>query len=446
MSKLKQAFLTFSIGNIAFYCIYSVIYFATYFINQKGFPLLSSFFAFWLAVILTKLLAGRKVYIFLIILLQGIGCLFPSLLILKAFYDPGGSLFELSWLPVLLFTPRSVVDTMILLLIIAGTLLLWILGMRFGLNKGGYKNTIKIFENSLYALFFMAMMAGFIKADIPQMPLYILAVFLWGVLSIALSKNSSWGSGSKSGHGSFRMIFFFISGLLVSILTILTFLMDHLKWAAATGLDLVRTAVDPISPYLIALLKALFSLMGYRVRQDSVGDNAPEQGISPSRAVEVNGNDGFMMQLLMGIFVLLISLLFIFLLIVLFKMLLRKREGNDHPVNFIEMLREVWQEFIAMLINIRKWCRMILAFNRNGRLVEKVYAKLVRWGTFRGIDHVNSDTPYEYTDKLSAKYSQFSSEFKIIADYFCAEIYGEKPLTDSEEISLKAAWKRIRKV
>ncbi len=446
MSKLKQAFLTFSIGNIAFYCLYSAIFFVTYFINQRGFPLSSSFLAFWLAVIITKLLAGRRVYIFVIILTHAAGYLLPSLLILKAFYDPAGSLFDIGWLTVLLSSSLSVVDTLTLLLIITGTISLWIFGIRFGLNQGGYQDTFKIFENSVYVLFFITMMTGFIKADIPQMPLYILTVFLWGILSAALTKNSSWGLSSKSGHSSFRLIFFFIAGLFVSIFTIVAFLMDYLKWAAATGLDLVKTAVDPISPYLLAMLKALFRMMGYKMREDSTGINGLDPGTSVYRHVEVSGSEGLFLQILMGLFIMLISLLAVFLLIALFKMLLIKRQGNDHSVSLIETLQEVWQEFLALLRNIVYRSRMLFSYNRSSRLVEKIYAKLVRWGTFKGIDHVKSDTPYEYTGKLSAKYNQFADEFNMIADYFCAEIYGEKPLTNAEELFLQQAWKRIRRI
>lgn len=446
MSRLKQAFLTFSVGNIAFYCVYSAVFFVTYFIDHRGFPLLISYFTFWLAVIITRLLAGRRMYILVIVLAHAAGFFLSSLLILRAFYDPAGYWFDIGWLAVLLSSPRSVADTLTLFLIIAGTISLWIFAVRFGLNKGGYQNTIKILENSVFVLFFIAMMAGFVKADIPQLPLYILAVFLWGSLSAALTKNESWGLGSKSGHSSYRLIFFFMAGLFISIFTIVAFLMDYLKWAAATGFDLVKTAVDPLSPYLIALLKALFSLMGYRVKQDPAGTSAPEQGISVYRPVEVSGGDGFILQILMGIFILLVSLLLVFFLIALGKMLLTKRERNDHRASLGEMLGEVWQEFLALLRNIVYRSRMLFSYNRSGRLVERVYTKLVRWGTFRGVGHWPSDTPYEYTGRLSEKYNHFSTEFNMIAECFCAEIYGGKPLSHGEEVSLIKAWKRIRRI
>lgn len=445
MNSLKRALPQFAAGNTEFFWLYSMILTFTFFINDRGFPLVRSYVIFWLVVVVTKLLKRRRMYTLSRLLINIPIYLLTAVLIMSAFYNTSGTLFDFSWTTLMWSNLSGVKNIFFLVLIILGVTLLWVFGITFGLSQNNYKDTIKRLEKSIITVFFIAFLAGIIKLTIPPMSSVVLCMFLWGILSVAVSKNSLWGVSSRHVHGSLRLIGFFMAGLFVSILAIISLGMDYLAWTAQRGFDAARTVFDPVIALLLIVLKSIFGWMGYNLVNDPA---APKTPLNPSGPEKIPiGTDGYtqiILYLMLGILILLALCITVFLLVTLVKALLTKRGMDQSHLSLVKSLQEVWGKFLALFRSIKKHFIDVL-LRRNVRLAEKVYLKMISWGTLRGIIHFSSETPLEYSVKLSEKYSHRADEFQLIAEFFCLEIYGGRDLDPSQESSLKQAWQRIRK-
>lgn len=445
MNLLKRFFKIFTAGNLEFSWFYSMIFICTFFINQRGFPMLSSFLVFWGAVLLTKLVSRKKRYFFVIMLFHALGYLVSSLIILASFYKPAGALFDLGWLIAVWLTPRGLVESFLLVLILAGVMVLWGCGVIFGLKPVNYKITVQRFEKSILTIFFIALLAAALHLDIPQLPLQVLVVFFWGIMAIALFKNERWELDSYTSQ-SFKLITLFIMGLFLSIIPVLAFCMDYLHWAADRGLAVAKAALEPISPYLLSFLKLIIQWAGYGNAADaSNSQNTMNQVSSDYSAL----GSGPKTELISNIIWVLLTAVVIFLVVLLvtalIRILLTKRGGNIKAAPSTPSFRYIWQRFLALLKILGVQIRSLLPASRGRSLAEKVYARLISWGTFHGIEHWSSDTPYEYAARLTGQYEHFAGEINIIMDCFCRDIYSNQGLTPSEELSLQQAWQKIRR-
>lgn len=449
MSRSKRFWQTLAAGNMEFFCLYTIIVTATYFINQRGFPLLSSFLVFWMAFVLTSLLRKRRLYTFLIVLIHMPGYLLAALLILASFYKPSSSLGELDWITSILSAPGNLADTAVLILILAGVTLLWAFGTILAIKEIRYKNTIKYFENSIFIIFFTTLFIGLVEFHMPQLPLYILNVFLWGILAIALGKNSSWESGRRNSAG--KLISIFAVGTIISIVTILLFFMDYLHWIADQGFEIVKTAVKPISPYLLNTVKFIFGRMGYEnTSPASASPNSLGETISDYGVFGAGGGSELIYKILLGLLVFMMICVAAVLVVMLFrwlgKMLLTKRGYDVENSSLTKTLGQILDELLALAAAVWIGAKTLFSAKKNRSTVEKIYRKLTIWGTFHGIERSSSETPHEYAQRLGDKYSHFADEFHIITEYFCQEIYGDQKLTPADELSLKRAWKHIGRI
>jgi len=444
MSIFIRFFRVFAAGNLVFSWLYSLIFVGTFFINQKGFPMLNSFLVFWGAVLLTKLLNRKKRYVWVILLCHALGCLVTSPLILASFYKPQGPLFDWRWLLSMWTVPRSPLESFLLVVILAGILLLWVCGVNFASKPVNYQNTIRRFEKGLLTFYFIALFAGVLKVEMAQLPLQVLNIFLWGIVAVGLYKNEQWGADSRTSHG-FKLVTFFIIGLLLSIIPVLTFCMDYLRWAAERGLAMAQTAVEPVTPYLLSLLKLLFSRAGYKDAADaSIFRNSMEQAGSDYSMVGSSASLDFITSLIWVLLAVLIIILAVLLVMVLIRVLLTKKGGDHQDTPLNNSLGGIWQRLLTLLHILVLQLSSLFTARPNRSPAEKAYVKLIRWGTFHGIEHGSSDTPYEYAARLAGKYEYLAGDIKTIIDCFCREIYGNQGLTPAEELSLQQAWKRIR--
>ena len=441
-SKLNHIFLLVSGGNIYFYSIYSLILFMSYFINNSGFPLFRSFLIFWSSVIITKILNSKKRYIYVILFLNSIGYFLASLWILSIFYNPSSLNSNPLWFLSILPNSYNIVELMVLILIFFGVFLLWIFGVKFGKKSMNYELTIQSFEMGIYIFFFVAMMTFFLKTDIPSMNLYLLTFFLWGTISVSLFKNTVWIQGNNKGNGGFRLIFLFIIMLSIFILSIITFFIDSLEWATVQGVSILKTVVNPISPYIIAVLRFLFDHLGYRVLKDtSTPIDTGERIITDVNSFTHIPSINF----LIFCFILLSVFILIILFTSLLKLLFKKNGGGESEHRSMrETLGEVLKAIFNILYKFKNLIKTLFLPNKNIPFAVQIYSRLTNWGILRGISPVSSETPFEYAGRLSDKYEQFSDEFKITTAFFCSEIYGKKILDSSEIAHVKKAWKKVK--
>ena len=74
------------------------------------------------------------------------------------------------------------------------------------------------------------------------------------------------------------------------------------------------------------------------------------------------------------------------------------------------------------------------------------FEKMKRLSNFLGISSHLSQTPFEFSNKLSIILSPVEEDINIITESFVAEFYGNKSPSAVETIRIQNAWNRVRKV
>ena len=82
-------------------------------------------------------------------------------------------------------------------------------------------------------------------------------------------------------------------------------------------------------------------------------------------------------------------------------------------------------------------------WKRDEKAMAKVYRRLVRWGTIRGVYHEVYETPLEYAQKLATRYVKYEEVFRQIVTYYYRETYGQKSLNRDEIAGARKILRRL---
>ncbi|GAA0179855.1 hypothetical protein SH2C18_26570 [Clostridium sediminicola] len=444
MNKIQKFFSVFSTGNMEFYWIYSIIAFISFLFNDKAFPLAMSFLVFWLASGISILIKNSRMYVFVMILFYGIGYLLSLSWIVNTLYNNPNKFSDIGLIISLFTTSKSSQETTIFIGILLGVTIIWVRGALLGRKKIDYKYVISRFEIGVVAFFFIGFLEAVSKITPPNMSLYIIIFFLWSIVAIALGKNISWSNESNNGRSSKKTLLFFVLAVFILIMSTITFFMDPLTWIAETGFSATKTILNPLKPFFIALIRFLFS--GYT----SSGKGQTASGTGGEGIGNVNGTieESWFSHILGNAFMIcmyvLVTIVILIILASIIKVLFKKKGEDTENKSLIELLYELVKYILTALKKIIYIIKTTLTMSlKNESEVVKIYKKLIKWGTIRGIYYQCTETPFEYINRLSIKYPHYNAEFNLIAKEFCREVYGNSTLSYEEITNLK---KSLRKV
>ena len=440
MNRMQRNIGIFSGGCAQFLWVYGLIRLLTYAATGKGSPVLVCFVVFWAVVALTAVIRRSRLYVIVILLLYGaLFYLSAQWLFFSQFHGIGGDWADSSsgpffWM-MLLQRASTVGEWLSILAVSFSLILLWVSGIHFTMRRMSYEGSLRILETG--AVSFLAV--GLLQIPLGQAPganLYLLLFFLWTILSIMLHRTPFRSSEKNSGVKLFRWFFLFALSMFLMVITVMTFFTDTLRWLAEAGISATKAVAEPFLPYLVAFLRLLFGRKNIRNESSSSGG----LGESSESAVGSLGEPGLfyviMEKLFVGIMVLLFLVVVVSVVRMVWKFLFSKRGGASGGNSLGDLLRAGIQALAAFFIYLYRNLKSLAhLWGRDEKAMEKVYRRLLRWGTIRGVYHEVYETPLEYAQKLAAKYEKHEDVFLQIVKSYYREIYGEKSL-DRDEVAL----------
>lgn len=436
MNTMQRTIGMFSGGCAQFLWVYGLIRFLTYGATGKGSPVLVCFVVFWAAMALTSVIRRSRLYVIVILVLYGaLFFLSAQWLFFSHFRQISGYWEDLPgpffWMTVLQ-EAGTAREWLSVILVFLSLILLWAFGIGFAMRPMSYEGSLRALETG--ALCFLAIgLLQIVFGQAPAANLYMLLFFLWAILSIILNRALFRGREKNRGAGLFPWVLLFAFSMFLMVMTIMTFFTDTLRWLTEAGISATKAVAEPFLPYLISFLRLLFG--GGRMR----GDAAQSGGLGQSSGAlaETLGERGLFSVIMEKSFVVIMVLMLLAIGVAaargVLKLLLSKKGVASGQKSLRDLLgaffRAVAAFFTYFYKNLKSLSRL---WKREERAMEKVYRRLVRWGTIRGVYHEVYETPLEYTQKLAGKYGKYEEVFRQILTSYYREIYGEKSLSRDE--------------
>jgi hypothetical protein len=336
------------------------------------------------------------------------------------------------------------------LLIVAGTAILWWLGRRLAYLKVNFSDALTEFQFGLVMLVITYFVYYELQLDLSSSLSVALTFFPLGLIGISLSndRENTWFSSARRGEWSGILLLsiglVLLLGIFISLLVtpdLIQYILNAIKW------------VWGIIERLMYLLASLFP-------QDSTPMPAPEQGEMPSM-----DNETFKFALpewmrpgFQIIYFILIGGFFLFAAYRVVSDILKwMRRRTSSSGGEVESLRGA---FWADLLN---WFKRIISrifgikFGSMAKkksavippdlaYVRQLYIQFLSWGAKKGFSRQKSQTPVEYTNTLGASAPENRPDIDYITGQYMAVRYGFNQPGEENINRLKQVWDNLRKV
>lgn len=452
--KKGKGFLIFwiTVGMELSWCYAWVNFLATS-ILHKPFPFIEAIGTFVLATGLTIFSKGKGWRIISILGIQALGVILAALRIVYVFNTSSYSFFSQTWLIEFFNGLRSPLEWFHLIIVIFLTLMLWVGGITLAGRPRAYATLSYRFDLGIAAFFFLFLTKMFLLAkggittDDPVSLISLFPFFVFSLLAIGLVRNRN--AGPKDflpGYQGIGVILSFIAVVFLFGTGSVLFFLPHLTRVAETGYGMLKTAAQPLVPFLINFLRFIF-LPRARLRDgmekwSSSSDGSVGTLVSPHESnwwTELFEKIvAWMFGDISGLILLSVAVVVCFFLL---RWLLSKTAVSPKKQNTWYSIL-LWAERLRMFL-ISCW-RGIIRRVKGYKSAFQLYAALLGWGRHSGLPHFLNETPNEYGLRLKKPFPLLAKEIELIIQAFNQEVYGEITLNQQQFTIAKSAWHRLR--
>ena len=450
MKKGPRGLLFLVIGAMELSWRYAWAVFLTLSILSQPFPFPEAIATFAMASVFTLFSKGRGWRIVYILGIQGIGFVFAALRIVYVFHSWSSSFWSQDWLIECLDTPRSFLEWFNLILILVLSLMFWIGGVTLARRPIAYSKICSRFDLGVAAFFllfltqFGLLVKGGFKIEDPIFSLLIFSFFVFSLLAIGLVRNQTTPSRDfLPGYQGIGVILSFTVVVFLFGTGLVLFFLPYLTLAAETGYGLLKTAVTPLGPVLVSILRFIF--MHGAIRQENQSPSAKEPTgdlISPAESswwMEfLEKILGWVFGVLLGLIVLIIAAVALFFL---FRWLLSRAPVSQKRQTAWSLISWWVERLRIFLVSCWKW---IIRKAEGYKGAVQLYTALLKWGDHSGLPHLLCETPMEYGLRLKNRFPTLKGEIGLIIEAFNQEVYGETILSEQQWVEAKSAWRRLR--
>jgi len=333
-------------------------------------------------------------------------------------------------------------------LIAAMVCLFWYKGTKLSSRQMSYQTICNYFDlgiSFLFALLIIKMLIQ-IKGGIhiqESFTLYLMAgYFFFGLIAVFFSQNTT--IKEKQYLKGFR-----VYGVLISVVIVLLFcgmglvfvLLPFMTSFAESGYDVLKQAAGPLSPYLIAILRFIFTPRNHPA---DIGMSQQNPDITGPHIPQAQGYTNWADHLLFSAFMTILFLICVlmtgYLAYKMFKFLMSKQPlhpRDKEAVSFFLLLNRR----LVLWFNLFKTAFLDLFGNIED--ARKGFIKLISWGRKSGMTKLHNETPAEYAQRLQQQFVPLENEIKTIIQAFHLETYGEMRLDKTNISQLAKALKTM---
>ncbi|GAK59111.1 predicted membrane-associated HD superfamily hydrolase [Candidatus Vecturithrix granuli] len=407
---------------------------------QRIFPVPAAIGTFSLAVALTFVVRSRGWRWITIIGLHVIGCLATTLYIFYAFTYRVYPFLSRMWLNTLFSAPNNFMEGVIALFTLFWAVLFWVSGIQFARRSTAYRDVCGRFDVGIgmfFGLLLFKVAIGYngVQLQDPLTGWLILPFLLCGMVAIGSARNLDHSSKTyRAGHRLIGVVLSFTVLVVASGVILLLLLWPYFTLTAEIGYDLLQQGLQPFIPVLVAILRFLFM-----PRRALVSDPATTPGNGGIEAISP-GETPWWTAILEKILGWGIGGLFVLIMVCmlgvgvwrLMQWLLSKTPVGERKPRQSGVLL-AWLLKIPILLRLCwEWIFRCL---QGYTTATQFYRVLDDWGKHSGLPRRPTETPSEYSSRLSRHFPAIQQEITLIVALFHQEVYGESTL-DAQQVTM----------
>lgn len=450
MKKRGITLLSFICGGIEICWIYAWLSFSMTAIMGRLISLPAMMSVFLLAAILAYLSKGRGWRVITMLGIHMVGSLCAALFVLHTVFYPSYPIIEITWINLLLGSPRKPLDWVYLVIVLMWTGLIWLGGTTFAKRDKAYTTTCSRFDIGLAAFFVLLLVKlalrvkGGLEVDDDASSALIYPYLLLSLIAIGMTRVGKEGSRHfLPGYGGFGVLMSIVSVVILSASSLILLFIPILTNVAETGQRVLKSAALWMLPVVSGVIRFMFT--GGRIRPDPPSGSSPKEGLGSTSLFA----DSWWTQILdkafrWGIeiiaitFFALVSAVLIFLILKwLFSRTtinLRAVPDRDDSLPWFTQLKVFFSALWRALKNVAH------GYVR----ADELFSVLSEWGRRSGIPRLATDTPLEFSTRLSHQFPKLKAEIDAIITALNIETYEEQRLTREQFAYALAAWRTLR--
>ncbi len=419
-------------------------------VTQMRFPILPAVCALAVASILTRFSAQKNWRVYQIVMLQTVGFFFCALLTLYPVHSQGFPFFSLGWIGEVFLGSKTPRQWFVLLLLLSCQLLIWRGGKTLVNGSKDHLSVCIQFDKGL-GLFFLLLilkslieLKGGLRIQNHTLSFLSLAFLIFSLVSIGLTRNQ--GPAKKSFLSGYHGIGVVLSVSIIAVVfgTGITLLIyPYLYDMADSLLFALGNVTQPMVPYLIWVILFIFKPKNFR-RQDEIPDEL-EMGAGALSVPAVGGWQSLFSHIigwgLVGLMGLLALAVLGLLLRYLLRLLLKKNSVEETEGPSTAWFSKLFN--MLRLLPLRVW-HILMAWVQDIDCAASVYVGMLHWGQHSGLEHLQSETPAEYGNRLKRHFPKLRPEIGMIVEAFNREIYGQIATGPDNLSSLRAARRKMK--
>ncbi len=451
MKGWKDGLIYTAGGGMELTWLYAWATFSLTFVPNRPFPLPEAIATFVLAATLTYLSIGRGLRVFQVLGLQLLGLLLTGSRIIYLYTDRTHPYFSRDWVLVFFNKSRDPVEWFILIFVLFWILCFWFGGVTLARRQTAYRALCVRFDLGAVAFLALLLLKFLIlykegpNLQDPFTDFLFFPFFVFGLTAVGLSRNrSDVQRGFLSGYQGMGVILSFTVIVLLFGTGLVLLFLPYLTLAAETGYVVIQEAARPLEPILVSILRFIF--MRQRNLRETPPGTSSEPDINFSPSVEESSwwmelltkIGGWGLTGLVGLFGLVVLGLALWYLT---KWLLSRTSHDTRREGFLRLIllwaASIWAILTFFLEKVR--------FRRNGsQLAVHLYKALLGWGKHSGLPHILSETPTEYSRRLSHRFPEVKKEAGLITTVFNRHVYSNTA-PDTQQLNRAGiAWRKMR--
>ncbi len=276
--------------------------------------------------------------------------------------------------------------------------------------------------------------------------------FLFALIALATSmkKDESGPFLSSAGQMRFSLA---ISGILIFLIFLgIIITLYPVAGSSARGLySLATHTLSPLVPYLIAVLRFLFSLGRPRNQVASPMENdtaAPLTAVPGESPLWLIILERILTWGLLSIVALTALVLIIYIIYKILIFLYSPANRSNGGLSLGEFIRSLLLKFSGACVSLFHRIRVLAADIHNSRANKnpdglRAFSKLCSWGKRAGLPKFNHETPAEYSRRLALWAGKYTTAINTICNAVQDEIYAGRTIRDKEQKKLRKAVVRL---
>ena len=415
------------------------------------YPFLPALVAFTLAVFLTRFSLGRGWFVVQVILLELAGFLAAALLLLHSLYFATEPFFASQWLLTLLAGPNKEISAWLhFLLQLLLIIVLWWNGIALARQPKDHASVCLRFDFGLAVfllLFFIKLVTlakGSTLLEEHLSLLFIYPFFLFALTAIALEQLR--GNAIRNFLPAYRAIGAVISFVTLILLTagaIFLFFRPAMKTAARAGYHIVTTALSPLLPILLAVLRFMFGPRNQRPSPaaESLPSHIHGETLSSAKSWWMEILEKVLDWGLWGALFLGLAMGLILIIYLVLRWLFSRTAGQKVRKRLSTTDRQWW---LALRETMARLIRSLIHALRGYPTAAGLYGAMRGWAMRSGISPYLAETPRELALRLQVRFPALQGRFAGIVDAYQQEVYGEEQLEDAVIAAANADWLYLR--